>query len=48
MESCQIRKFNLCWNSTLCQHLATEVDVDGDGAVTLDDFYNIMTKKTFA
>ncbi len=23
-------------------------DADGDGLVTLDDFYNIMTKKTFA
>jgi Ca2+-binding EF-hand superfamily protein len=23
-------------------------DTDGDGLVTLDDFYNIMTKKTFA
>ena len=22
-------------------------DSDGDGLVTLDDFYNIMTKKTF-
>jgi len=23
-------------------------DSNGDGAVTLDDFFNIMTKKTFA
>jgi Ca2+-binding EF-hand superfamily protein len=23
-------------------------DTDGDGLVSLDDFYNIMTKKTFA
>jgi Ca2+-binding EF-hand superfamily protein len=23
-------------------------DSDNDGQVTLDDFYNIMTKKTFA
>lgn len=23
-------------------------DTDGDGLVSFDDFYNIMTKKTFA
>jgi hypothetical protein len=23
-------------------------DSNGDGAVSMDDFYNIMTKKTFA
>jgi len=30
------------------QEMVERADNDGDGLVTLDDFYNIMTKKTFA
>lgn len=30
------------------QEMIERADSDGDGLVTLDDFYNIMTKKTFA
>ena len=30
------------------QEMVDRADSNGDGAVTLDDFYNIMTKKTFA
>jgi len=29
------------------QEMVERADSDGDGFVTLDDFYNIMTKKTF-
>ena len=29
------------------QHVFTKADLDDDGFVTGDDFYNIMTKKTF-
>ena len=28
--------------------MVERADSDGDGLVTLEDFYNIMTKKTFA
>jgi hypothetical protein len=28
--------------------MVDRADSNGDGAVTLDDFFNIMTKKTFA
>jgi hypothetical protein len=28
--------------------MVDRADSNGDGAVTMDDFYNIMTKKTFA
>jgi centrin-1 len=30
------------------QEMVDRADSNGDGAVTMDDFYNIMTKKTFA
>ena len=30
------------------QEMIDRADSNGDGAVTLDDFFNIMTKKTFA
>ena len=30
------------------QEMISRADSNGDGAVTMDDFYNIMTKKTFA
>ena len=30
------------------QEMVERADSDGDGLVTLEDFYNIMTKKTFA
>ena len=30
------------------QEMIDRADSNGDGAVTMDDFYNIMTKKTFA
>jgi centrin-1 len=30
------------------QEMVSRADSNGDGAVTMDDFYNIMTKKTFA
>ena len=30
------------------QEMIERADSDGDGLVTLDDFFNIMTKKTFA
>ena len=30
------------------QEMVDRADSNGDGAVTLDDFFNIMTKKTFA
>lgn len=30
------------------QEMIERADTDGDGLVSLDDFYNIMTKKTFA
>lgn len=30
------------------QEMIDRADSDGDGYVTLEDFYNIMTKKTFA
>merc|ERR1712083_296004 len=30
------------------QEMIDRADSNGDGAVSLDDFYNIMTKKTFA
>ena len=28
--------------------MVDRADSNGDGAVSMDDFYNIMTKKTFA
>jgi len=30
------------------QEMVDRADSNGDGAVSMDDFYNIMTKKTFA
>ncbi len=30
------------------QEMIERADTDGDGLVSFDDFYNIMTKKTFA
>jgi centrin-1 len=30
------------------QEIVQRADLDGDGALTLDDFYQVMTKKTFA
>merc|ERR1712021_91739 len=30
------------------QEIIQRADLDGDGALTLDDFYQVMTKKTFA
>lgn len=30
------------------QEMVERADTDGDGLVSFDDFYNIMTKKTFA
>ena len=30
------------------QEMVDRADSNGDGAVSFDDFYNIMTKKTFA
>ena len=30
------------------QEMVDRADSNGDAAVTMDDFYNIMTKKTFA
>ena len=30
------------------QEMIERADSDGDGLVTLEDFYNIMNKKTFA
>ena len=30
------------------QEMIERADSDGDGLVTLEDFYNIMTKKMFA
>jgi Ca2+-binding EF-hand superfamily protein len=30
------------------QEMIERSDTDGDGLVSFDDFYNIMTKKTFA
>lgn len=30
------------------QEMVERADTDGDGLVTRDDFYQIMTKKTFA
>ena len=30
------------------QEMIDRADSNGDAAVSLDDFYNIMTKKTFA
>jgi Ca2+-binding EF-hand superfamily protein len=30
------------------QEMIDRADSNGDAAVTMDDFYNIMTKKTFA
>ena len=30
------------------QEMVDRADSNGDGNVSLDDFYNIMTKKTFA
>ena len=30
------------------QEMIDRADSNGDGAVSMDDFYNIMTKKTFA
>ena len=29
------------------QEMIERADSNGDGAVSMDDFYNIMTKKTF-
>merc|ERR1712160_49321 len=30
------------------QEIIQRADLDGDGALTMDDFYQVMTKKTFA
>ena len=35
-------------NDEELQEMVDRADSNGDGAVTLDDFFNIMTKKTFA
>ena len=55
----QFRNGLISWRSQACanasafgrvfvQEMVDRADSNGDAAVTLDDFYNIMTKKTFA
>ena len=47
-QQCSKLKLGETMTDEELQEMIDRADSNGDGAVSMDDFYNIMTKKTFA